>query len=58
MMKWLNFMDTKTSFPKSQPKKTIAIEWDAQEWFEVWLRLSREAKRDKTKTQTPVPQPH
>jgi hypothetical protein len=41
-------MDSKSKEAESGLKKTIPVDWDSQEWFRVWLQLSRRAGQGRT----------
>ncbi len=41
----------------SENKKTIAVDWDAQEWFQVWLQLTRHSGQGRTDNPKATPKP-
>jgi len=43
-------MESESKDAESQVKKSIAIDWDASEWFQVWLKLTRQKGQGHTET--------
>jgi len=41
-------MESKSNDTNSQVKKSIAVNWDASEWFQVWLKLTRQQGKEQT----------